>query len=137
HLYPMIALVFLTLGILLLMAKRRFAAMKRGQVSPNYFKLYKDDSNVPDEILVLSRSYINQFELPILFYLLIIVLILTDRADQTSLLFSWLFVITRYIHTIIHITKNKLILRMRAFVAGFFILILLWGRLLWQLLELY
>lgn len=136
HIYPVIALVALTFGIMVLMGRRRFSAIRSGKIPPGYFKDYqqREPFLIPAEVQVASRNYVNLFEMPILFYALIPLIIVTDLADNVTLTFSWLFVISRYAHSILHVTTNKLMMRMRLWGIGCFILMLLWGRLLVQLL---
>jgi len=136
HIYPVIALVFLTFGIMVLMVKRRFKAIRSGEIPPVYFKDYQQRESflIPEKVQLATRHYGNLFELPVLFYALIPLLILTDKTDGLTLFFSWAFVISRYVHAIIHVTNNKLFWRMRAFVIGSFILLLLWARFTFQLL---
>ncbi len=136
HIYPVIALVFLTFGIMVLMGKRRFAAIRNGSIPPGYFKDYqqKEPFLIPTDVQVATRHYNNLFEQPVLFYTLIPLLLLTNEADNVTLYFSWGYVAARYGHAIIHVTTNKLMLRMRLFAIGSFILLLLWSKFLWQLL---
>jgi hypothetical protein len=137
HLFPVIALVFLTLGILVLMGRRRFAAIRSGKIPVGFFKDYqqREPFLIPEKVQLATRNYVNLFELPILFYALIPLLILSDKADHVTLYFSWLFVLMRYIHSLVHVTTNKLKHRMRSFAIGGLILIVLWGRFFVQLLQ--
>lgn len=136
HIYPVIVLVLLTYGIAFLLAKRRFQAIKKGLIPPGFFKDFQQRESflIPTDVQLATRNFINLFEVPVLFYALIPLLILTNTADNISLFFSWAFVATRVLHSIIHVTTNKLFLRMRIYGIGSFILLLLWLRLAYQLL---
>lgn len=135
HIYPVIALVFLTFGIMVLMGIRRFRAIKNGSIPPGYFKDYqqREPFLMPVDVQLASRHYNNLFEQPVLFYTFIAMVLLAGTADNVTLYFSWAYVVARIAHAIIHVTTNKLLLRMRAFAIGSFILLLLWIKLAYQI----
>lgn len=137
HIFPVIALVLLTFGLAPVMLKRRIKAIREGKIPVGYFKDFQKHENflIPTDVQTAARNFVNLFEIPVLFYALIPLLILSNTTDHISLLFSWAFVVSRYIHTIVHVTSNKLFLRMRVFAMGAFILLLLWLRLGYQLLT--
>ena len=137
HIYPVIALVFLTFGIMVLMGKRRFSAIRSGKIPPGYFKDYqqREPFLIPSDVQVATRHYNNLFEQPVLFYTLIPLLILTNVVDNVTLYFSWGYVIARYGHAIVHVTTNKLMLRMRMFAIASFILLLLGAKFTWHMLQ--
>jgi len=128
HLYLVFAMVALTFGVWFLMGKRRFSAVKSGQVRLGYFKLFQgpETSGLPEAAEMASRNYVNLFEMPVLFYLLVCLLIITQKADYVSLGLLWVFVFFRYVHSLIHVTKNKLIWRMRTHLASALFLIAVW-----------
>ncbi|MES2854293.1 MAG: MAPEG family protein, partial [Bdellovibrionota bacterium] len=64
--YPMFAMVILTLVTMLVMLNTRMRAVKAGKIKFSYFKTYNTEA--PDEILKTQRHYTNLFELPVLFY---------------------------------------------------------------------
>lgn len=136
HLYPVIALAFLTFGIMILMGRRRFAAIRKGEIPVGYFKDYqqREPFLLPAHVQVAARNYMNLFEFPVLFYAIIPLLILSAHADLKSLAMSWIFVFLRFAHSIVHVTSNKLMWRMRFYFASTIVLMLMWGRLLFQLL---
>ncbi len=137
HILPVFALVLLTFGLAPVMLYRRIKAVKAGKIPVGYFKDYQQHEPflMPTDVQIAARNYVNLFEVPVLFYALIPLLILTNTADNVSLYFSWAFVASRYIHTYVHVSSNKLMLRMRIFIIGFFILFLLWARLGYQLIT--
>jgi hypothetical protein len=137
HIFPVIALVFLTFGIMVLMWKRRFAAIRSGKIPAGFFKDFqqREPFLIPEEVQIASRNYANLFEVPVLFYAYILALVYCDKADNVSLFLSWLFVLSRYAHSYVHVTTNRLMHRARIFAVGSFIMILLWGRLFLQLFQ--
>ena len=137
HIYPVIALVLLVYGIATVLARRRFAAIKKGLIPPGYYKDFQQREQflLPTDVQLATRNFINLFEIPVLFYAIIPLLIITNTADNVSLVFSWAFVATRILHSIVHVTTNKLFVRMRLYAVGSFIILLLWLRLAYQLIQ--
>jgi len=65
--------------------------------------------------------------LPVLFYVLSILLFITNKVEVIQVVLAWAFVFSRYIHSYIHTTSNRVQHRMRAFMFGVVILIFMWG----------
>ena len=55
----------------------------------------------------VGNSLTNQFELPVLFYVLTILAIITKHADFLFVVMAWIFVLTRLAHAYIHVTSNN------------------------------
>ena len=83
-------------------------------------------SNWPPRVRQLGNNFDNQFDLPTTWYALCALLIATGKVDGILAVLSWVFVITRYIHTYIHIGTNTVRYRMFAFLAGFVVLVIMW-----------
>jgi len=52
--------------------------------------------------------------------------LITRHADFLFVIMSWLFVLTRLVHTYIHTTSNYVRHRFNAFAAGVLILLIMW-----------
>jgi hypothetical protein len=133
-LYPVLALAALTFGIALWMGRLRFLAVRRGDLSPSYYELNRG-GKVPDYLAKVSQNYDNLLELPILFYVLACLLYVTDKVEPAQLVMAWLFVGSRYVHSYIHTTTNRLRPRMRGFLFGALILIVMWLLFALRLLQ--
>lgn len=130
-LYPMAVMVLLIVLVGLVAVKARFGSVKRGEVSPKYFRLMEAE-NVPDSITKSTRNFNNQFELPVLFYVACTLYISLGIDSTVGVAFAWAFVFFRYVHAYIHLTYNYTIHRMLSFWAGFICVIGLWVNLLIQ-----
>jgi len=126
-LFPVIALAALTFGIGLWFGAIRFRSVKKGEVNPAYYLLNRG-AKLPDYYLKVNNNYNNLFEIPILFYIVSILIYVTNKIDLMFLILSWMFVATRYIHSYIHTTYNNLSHRKNAFLLGVAILIFEWIR---------
>jgi hypothetical protein len=84
------------------------------------------ERNWPKRLLQIQNAYHNQFELPVLFYALVVLALITRKADLVFVVLAWMFVASRLVHAYIHTTSNKVIRRFQAFVVGFLILAVMW-----------
>ena len=88
----------------------------------------------PPKVQQISNAYQNQFELPVLFYLLVALALLTRQADTLFVIMAWVFVLTRLGHAAVHVTSNRIDRRFQVFVVGALVLMGMWalfaGRLL-------
>jgi len=82
-----------------------------------------------------ADNFRSQFEVPTLFYLALVVAFLTAQVNTLTLGLAWFFVATRYLHSYIHCTINRLRYRLPVFFAGLVGLWLLWGVLAYGLLK--
>jgi hypothetical protein len=106
-LLPVFVLVFLMFFLLTWTIKERMAGgqTKAGQV---------------------GACFSNQTELPPLFFFLVVLAIMTRKADWTFVIMEWLFVLTRLGHAYIFTTTNNLRQRGMAFMLGVLVLLLMW-----------
>lgn len=130
---PLAVIVVLTLFITtrLYFVQRR--AIKGWEVRYGYFKTYEGER--PEYLQAARDHYKNMFELPLLFYVWIIVIYLMESVDTFDLVLAWLFVISRIIHSAIRIIDHtKLRNRFAVFAVGWFVLVIACGKLLLGLL---
>jgi len=113
-LYPMFAMVVLTLVIGLVALRIRFASVKRGEVSVRYFKLMQGDK-VPEAVLKSTRCFNNLFEVPVLFYVACTLYISMAIDSMAALVLAWVFVTCRAVQAWVHMTYNHILHRMIAF----------------------
>ncbi len=116
-----VGLVFL---LVFMTGSGRVAAARRGEVRLKDIAL--DASKWPDHLRKRANNYQNQFELPVLFYALIAFLLATRLVDAVQVILAWLFLITRLVHTYIHIGRNVVIDRFYAFLSSVVALLAMW-----------
>lgn len=68
-------------------------------------------SRSPPAVYNPSDNLKNLFEVPILFYAVTLYLFVTGSVDQIYVYTAWAFVTLRTIHSAIHCTTNKVMLR--------------------------
>lgn len=127
--YPVIAqllLIFIVLGIT---GRRRLVAAKSGQLPLAKTKTMQLDG-VDEALIVCGRNFDNQFQLPMLFLMMVLFCLQFSAVDWFMLSLSWLFVITRYCHSYIHLGSNIVKWRFSMFGLGALFLMAGWIRLL-------
>ncbi len=125
---PALAMVALTFVVWWRMYFARVGQMKRERIHPQKVAT----SAQATALLTDSRAadnFRNLFELPVLFYLALVVADRLGMVDGISLALAWAFVMLRVVHSAIHVTYNRVMHRFAAYVAGGMVLWLLWGYL--------
>lgn len=112
------ALIFLTY---IRLGMARSGAVRSGSVRDTDFA----PGSEPPESARGRRAVANQFELPVLFFVVIGFLFLIDGVSILELALAWLFVATRLAH-FIAIFSSALMLRHASFAAGFLIVVAMW-----------
>ena len=107
---------FFLMGLMLYMFKVRSKAVRDNRVSFKSFKSYTMET--PEDLVILQNHYNNHFQIP-LFYVAACVLALSlETASVFTACLSSLFIISRMIHTYIHLGSNKLLQRAFSFFFG-------------------
>jgi hypothetical protein len=132
--WPAVAMVALTLVVWLRMYLTRIAQMKRERIHPQAVATSAQAAARLTES-ASADNFRNLFELPVLFYLALVVAAQTGQVGMLTLGLSWLFVVLRIAHSVIHCTYNKVIHRFYAYVLGGAVLWLVWGVLAVGLLR--
>ncbi|WP_309729116.1 MAPEG family protein [Chamaesiphon sp. OTE_75_metabat_556] len=109
---PFFATIFLTLIVWVYMYIRRIRFITGRKISPK-------DLAVPGALAQLSPPSVsnpaanlqNLFEIPIIFYALVLYLFVTQQVDPIYVNAAWIFVVFRVLHSAVHCTFNLVILR--------------------------
>ena len=123
-LLPVFAQVALTLFLMFWMGRSRFAAINAGQVTVGELK--RDWASWPERPTQIAAAYHNQFQLPVLFYVLVLIALITTQADFLFVVLSWIFVVLRIAHAYVHTGKNDIRARFRVFALSATILVVMW-----------
>lgn len=127
--YPMFAMVLLTLIVAGILLFSRINAAKSGSVDPRVFKL-NQSKEIPDRLIQITNNYSNLFEIPLLFYIACLLAIVLQYECKLLIGMAWLFVASRVVHSGIHLTRNKIIPRLFAFLTGIICVLIMWILLL-------
>ncbi len=123
-LLPVFILVGLTFTLLVWMGQLRLASRHVDQ--PHGAAIVPEGDGWSMRAKQVSRAFQNQFELPLLFYTIVILAMMTRKADFLFVIMEWMFVALRLVHAGIHTTCNDVRLRFAAFTAGLLVLLVMW-----------
>ncbi len=123
-LLPAYVQVGLTFLLLFWLGRSRVLALRAGDVRMADVAL--GERNWPKRILQIQNSYHSQFELPVLFYVLTALALVTRKADLAFVVMAWMFVASRLVHAYIFTTSNRVSQRFVVFLVGAVILMLMW-----------
>ncbi len=123
-LLPVFVQVALTFVVMVWMGRARWAAGRSGEVTFNDIAL--GEPNWPRKPQLISNNFDNQFQLPLLFYVLVVLAITARKADLLFVVMSWLFVGSRIVHTVVHTGSNHIPHRFRVFAIGALTLLAMW-----------
>ncbi|WP_103087501.1 MAPEG family protein [Agrobacterium bohemicum] len=131
--WPMIAHAFLVFGLYVLLFIRR---KKFTFTNKDAFKRFRDAGEEAQQSLLVNKNIANQFEMPMLFHAVCLLLYITDADNIATIILAWIFVVGRYAHSYVHVTSNRLRYRAPAFAISFAALVLMWGwMIVWLALE--
>lgn len=113
--YPCMVLILWTFLIMLRMFICRVQGVRKGEINVRYFKTYNTGDNLPPLAVQASRNYSNLLEMPPLFFVICAFALITQSVDHLMLNLAWIYVGLRILHSIVHVTINKIVPRMTLF----------------------
>ncbi|HXY89819.1 MAG TPA: MAPEG family protein [Xanthobacteraceae bacterium] len=124
---PLFLQVLLVVGLMMWMWMERRGALVRREV--HFRDIALREPKWPAKATQVSNSFSNQFEIPVLFYVVTILALITRQADFLFVILSWLFVALRYVHAFIHTTSNRVSQRGIVYGLGVLAVLALWVEL--------
>ena len=108
---PFFAIILLTFIVWVYMYVRRIRFIIKRQLTPKELEPIAFAQISPPSVSNPSDNLKNLFEMPILFYALVLYLSLTKQVDMVYVTAAWGFVLFRAIHSVVHCTFNQVMLR--------------------------
>ena len=124
-LLPVFVQVALTFVLLMRLGSGRLRTLSAGNTKVRDIAL--GESNWPSDVTQVGNCFNNQFQLPMLFYVLVVLALVLHKADLLFVIMSWIFVISRIVHAGVHITSNNVNQRFAAYTVGMVVLLLMWA----------
>ena len=121
---PVFVQVLLTFALALWMASARRASLVRGEAKIRDTAL--GQPAWPAKPTQISNCYNSQFQVPVLFYVIVIIALITKTADLIFVVLSWIFVLARFGHAYIHTSSNHVPTRFNVFAVGVLVLLIMW-----------
>ncbi len=123
-LLPLFVEVLLTFALMLGMMVHRSGALRSG--ATRFEQIAMREPNWPMRANQFAYAYGNQFELPVLFYVLTILAIVTRHADLLYVVLAWVFVVLRILQAAVHVTNNNVRYRGGFYGLGALVLLVMW-----------
>ena len=122
--YPLLTMVILTLIVTIRLLYFAVKSILKGEVHIKQYRIY--DGEFPAKFISVRQHYKNMFEMPILFYLLCTLLIISDSIAPLDIQLAWGFVIFRILHSISRIPNKNVNIRFGLFAGSFIMLVAEW-----------
>lgn len=123
---PLLAQVLLTAIVWFWMYKTRIAEMKRNRINPQALSNNADATKHLKSVAAPADNFKNLFEIPVLFYVAVTTLYVTQMVDTLFLTLAGVFVLFRYIHSFVHITYNKVMHRFTVYAISTLTIWIMW-----------
>ena len=109
---PFLAMLFLTFLVWVYMYIRRIYFISKNEIDSQKLAMPGTLAQIsPPSVSNPSDNLKNLFEIPVLFYGLVLYLFVTKQVDTVYVTAAWIFVIFRSLHSIVHCTFNFVMLR--------------------------
>jgi hypothetical protein len=128
-LLPAVALVLLTAIVWCWMYFTRIREMRVKRIRPQRLADREEVTRLLKDVAGPANNLANLLEIPILFYAAVIILYVTGFANGYYLALAWAFVLSRYAHSFIHVTYNRVIHRFTVYFIGTILLWVMWAML--------
>lgn len=115
-LWPLLAQIGLTFLLYAWLTLERWRAVQSGAIDYGVFELGREE---PRHIARITRNLSNQFELPVIFYALVVLLVVTEQVTAIDVIAAWAFVAGRVIHTYVQTLTGNVQLRGQVFMINF------------------
>jgi hypothetical protein len=122
---PVSVLAFWTGLMLLMTGFRRLRAVSARLISAQAFRL-GESADVPTRVAVLNRNLMNLLEMPVLFYVVSVALYVTRHVEPGLVALAWIYVGLRIVHSLIHVTCNRILPRFLVFASSNLVLLAMW-----------
>ena len=125
-LIPVFLMVALTSVVWLRMIAVRTQAMKAVRLHPEKMKSQAAKPLLPEAANIPAENFANQFEVPVLFYVLVGFIYVTESFSIAYLAGLLAYVVFRLIHSLIALTYNRVVHRFLSYLMSCLILWTLW-----------
>ena len=131
-LWPVLAHIAWVFMLYTWLTVARTRAVKSGEIDHSVFLLGRDE---PLHVARITRNLTNQFELPVIFYALVVLLIVLAKVTMFDVVAAWVFIAGRVIHTLVQTLTDNVPLRGQVFTINFLAVVALAGHVALIALE--
>lgn len=123
---PCAAMVVLTALVWLKLYADRLGEMRARRIDPQALASARAAAGELERTAA-ADNFRNLFEVPVLFYLLCVALALTGGSAPGYVAAAWAYVALRAVHSLIHVTYNRVVHRFLVYVASTLLLFGMWA----------
>ena len=127
-LLPLLAQVALTFLVWVTMYIARIREIRSKSIDPQQLS---SRSAVQHRLVASANpadNFSNLLEMPLLFYLVLMLSLLLMIQDDALVQLAWVYVALRVLHSLIHCTYNRVVHRFTVYLGSCLILLLMWLR---------
>lgn len=125
-LWPTFLLVALIFAVWITMFAQRGALMRRSPPRPEDFASGEAALRYFQPVEMAANNLRNLFEMPVLYFALVALLIVTRNANHIQEILAWAFVILRIWHSFEHIVTKQVPRRFLAYLLSCVVLMAMW-----------
>jgi len=121
-LWPMLAHIAWVFLLYAWLTYARAQAVRRGEVDYSSFEFNREE---PSAVARIRLNLANQFEWPVVFYALVVLLIALGKVTLFDVVAAWVFVVGRIVHTLVQTLTDNVPLRGNVFTINFLAVLVL------------
>lgn len=125
-LWPTFALVGLAFTVYLVMFVKRFGHIRANPPTAENFATGEAALRYFEPIEMPANNYRNLFEMPVLYFALVPLLLLTHQDSSVQVALAWGYVLLRCLHSFVHIGPKKVPVRALLFSLSALVLLAMW-----------
>ncbi len=122
--FPLLTMILLTFIVSVRLYYFSIQSVLYKKVKLKQLRVY--DGEIPKDLNSTRQHYKNMFEMPILFYVLSLLLIITNMYNHIDILCAWCFVIFRILHSLSRIPNRNVYIRFGYFLGSSIALLIGW-----------
>lgn len=130
-LYPLLIQVALTFLVMARLFAQRVVEFRKRRIHPDSVPTRTQMREALTDSAAASDNFQNQFELPVLFYVAVLLALTLLLQDPLLAALAWTFVTLRVLHAVVHVTYNAVMHRFYLFACSALALFMMWVRLGW------
>ncbi|MEP7211328.1 MAG: MAPEG family protein [Alphaproteobacteria bacterium] len=125
-LWPTFVLVALIYAVWFVMYVQRFALMKRTPPTADDFATMDGGRRYFAPVEMPAANFTNLFEMPVLFFALVPLLLITHHANHIQVALAWIYVLLRALHSVVQIVIRRVPLRFMVYALSCAVLSAMW-----------
>ena len=132
--YPVFVMVLLVVGVIGRMGYLRIGGVLTRTIDVEFYRTF-DRGEEPPAFRVVTRHFLNLFEMPVLFYVGVLTAFVTQQVTCWVVGVAWMYVALRLLHSYVHLTSNEVATRLSAWASSNIVLVVFWLSLFVGLLR--